>query len=332
MSMLDWYDMQIPIDQKNKYKRVEEYIDQAQNILIATHQSPDGDAIGSLSALMEFLNSRDKRYTAFSRDGVPDNFLFLRNACRMVSSEDELLRESFDLVIVIDCSSLGYTGFSIKVLTQIDKVKLVTIDHHEGNEEYGEFNLIEPKSSSTSVMIYKLFKLTGARMTSEVATGMLLGILTDTSNFTNQATNAESLEIAADLIGKSGKYNYIIKKVYQDKTEESLRVWSKVLSRLQKNDKLNIAYSVVLESDIGKSEENATDGISNFFNSLDGVKMAMVLKEKDGNQVKVSLRGIEEEANVLKLAQLFGGGGHTKSAGFLVKGRLEKIGEYWKVV
>ncbi|MFH1890838.1 MAG: DHH family phosphoesterase [Candidatus Kuenenbacteria bacterium] len=327
--------MQLFREQENKYLKIEDYIDKANNILLATHQSPDGDAIGSLCAMMDYLSLKNKKYIAFSEDDISPNFLFLRNAHRIISDKAKLARENFDLAIILDCSSLGYTNIGNYMQERKnggDKIDLITIDHHSGNQGYGDFNLVDGRAASTTVLLSKLFEVTGIEIKKETATAMLLGILADTGGFTNKATNSEAMEITSRLIGRSGKYNYIIRQIFQDKDEQSLKIWSKVLSRLIKNDKLNIAYSVVLADDIMQDNRASVDGISNFFNNLGDVSMSMVLKEQEGNKIKVSLRGIKEGTNVLRLARFFQGGGHVKSAGFMINGRLEKVGRYWQVV
>jgi len=322
-------------DQKNKYLRIGEYIDKSANILVVTHQYPDGDAVGSLVAMMEYLYIKGKQHTIFVDNGIQESFPFFKNSYKMTTDEKSLEKNNFDLAIVLDCSSLDYTGIKNYFMNEsccLCKTRLITMDHHLGNENYGEFNLVDVYAASTSIILYKLFVATKKNITKEAATGILLGILTDTSNFTNDATNAEAFEVAAELIGRSGRYNNIIKQVFHDKNQAILKIWGRVLSRLVKNDKLNIAYSVLLEDDIQTSGKESLDGVSNFFNNLGDVSIAMILKEKNDGKIRVSLRGIQKGINVLKFARFFQGGGHQKAAGFSIRGRLEKVGNYWQVV
>ena len=87
-----------------------------------------------------------------------------------------------------------------------------------------------------------------------------------------------------------------------------------------------------MEDDIQTSGKESLDGVSNFFNNLGDVSIAMILKEKNDGKIRVSLRGIQKGINVLKFARFFQGGGHQKAAGFSIRGRLEKVGNYWQVV
>lgn len=319
--------------QQNKQNFLEIYsnIEQAENILMVVHKNPDGDALGCLTAMMEYLAGQNKQYVAFCIDGVPGKFQFLKNSHQIISEPLVVSKNRFDLIIVMDCSTMDYTGLS-SYLKDEEQVNLINIDHHVANCGYGHINLVHQQSCSTAALLYKFFEHHGINISKEIANSLLTGILTDTSNFTNKGTTSESFAISADLIRRGANCNYINKQIYQDKSRKNLQTWGKILSRLVKNDKLKIAYSIVLREDVEDRGEEAVEGISNFFNKLSGVKIAVVLKEKENGEVKVSLRAIGDDINLLPLVKFFNGGGHSKAAGFLIQGRLEQVGGYWQII
>ncbi len=315
----------------NQAVLVKEKIKQAENILIITHRNPDGDAIGSMTAMIEYLKGLDKKYTAFCFDEVPMSLEYLKYSHEVVLDLGSLKIKDFDLIITLDCADMNYSGVA-KYLVEMKEggVELINIDHHP-KSDYGSIN-INYETSSTTEILYELFKLWGVEINKDMATSLLAGILVDTGNFSNSATGKETLTIAADLVKLGGRYGQINKRLYENKDERGLKLWSKLLRRVQKNDKLKVAYSVVLNEDIEGDEAKAIDGAANFLVYLDEVRMAMILKETQNGEIKVSLRALSKGMDVARFARAFGGGGHIKAAGFSIKGRLEKEGNYWKII
>jgi len=321
------------IKNRSLFLQIQEQIEKAENILITTHQSADGDALGSVTAMAEYLDIIGKNYNIFCSGDFSVKYSFLKNYYKIKSDKIFLSSASFDLIIILDCSSLDYTGIGsyLDNFKQFDS-KIINIDHHIANNMYGDINIVEPEASATGAVIYNYFKFIGFNINSDIATCLLTGILTDTENFSNGATNRDSLDIAAELMNLSAGYRKVVRNVYEDESHKSLQIWGRVLSRLKKNDKIKVAYSVVFLSDIEASGSDTVDGISNFLNNIGEVDFVMVLKEVGDGNIKVSLRSTGDRVDVLPLALLFNGGGHAKAAGFFVRGRLEQIGNYWQIL
>lgn len=323
------------IEGKIEFKQlalVKEKIIKASNILLVTHRNPDGDAIGSMTAIVEYLINLDKNYTAFCFDGVPLSLEYLKYSHQIISNVDELNNQNFDLIISLDCADMKYSGVE-EFLSERKKlgVELINIDHHP-ESDCGHININNHQASSTTEILYEIFNIWQIKISKDMATSLLAGILVDTGNFANSATNRSSLEIASDLVELGGRYGYINKQLYQNKHKYGLELWSKVLSRLTKNDRLKVAYSVVLAEDMRGMDSEAADGLTNFFNYLDAGRMVMILREVKNNEIKVSLRALDNNMDVAEFAKFFGGGGHVKAAGFNLRGRLEREGNYWKIV
>jgi len=315
----------------NKLIEIKNLIQQANKILLVTHRNPDGDAIGSMTAMMGYLNQINKDHVAWCFDGVPDNLEYLYLGCYVDSQQSKLKQTKFDLIISVDCGSMEHSGVG-DILREYKEsgINLINIDHHPS--DYGTINIVDAQASSTSVILYEIFKFWGIKINKEIATSLLAGVLVDTGNFSNSGTTTMALDIAAELINSGARFGQVNKNIYKSKSNRGLKFWSRVLSRLQKNDKLKVVYSVILQEDVAGVSSNDLDGVANFFNYLDEAKISIILKEISDNQIKVSLRSTTDNISVAKIANFFGGGGHDKAAGFTIRGRLEEEKNGWRII
>ena len=206
---------------------------------------------------------------------------------------------------------------------------LINIDHHP-KSDYGDINIGGSWAASTSLILYNILKIWQVKIDSEMATSFLAGILFDTGSFSNSSTNTEVISVAEELIRLGAKYGKINQALYR-KDKNWLSFWALLLSRLQKNDKLKVAYSVVLNEDAGR-KDGGGESIANFFNYLNEVRLVMILKEMTDGTIKVSLRTPDRSVDLNRLAKFFGGGGHRQAAGFIIEGRLERERDYWRII
>ncbi|KKS41123.1 hypothetical protein A3H03_01375 [Candidatus Kuenenbacteria bacterium RIFCSPLOWO2_12_FULL_42_13] len=318
----------IRLDEVNRFR---EKLARAENVLLFTHRNPDIDAIGSTMALARYLFQSSKKHKILLTAPLPEKFFYLREWSEIIGLSD-VDNDVFDLAVGLDCSTLDWSGAEDKLKEfQAKGIGLVNIDHHP-NSSYGEINIIDKESPSTSLILYEIFDFWGTPVDPKMATEILAGIIGDTNGFSNAATNTEAYLAASELLRAGAKYNQIMKQFQQNDHNDWLRLWSKVLSRLIKNDKLNLVYSVMLNDDLRGEESNVLDGVTNFLNNLTGVRLVMTLKESQNGEIKVSLRSLDGQINVAKIANWFAGGGHRLAAGFSIKGSLEWEGKYWQVV
>ena len=166
-------------------------IKDAQKILLVGHKNPDGDTIGCLTAMVEYLKSINKNYAAFSADELPVNLEYLKHSLE-IRSDKNIFNHSFDLVICLDTADLKYSGVEIELNRLKERgVKIINIDHHPSN--YGAINIVDDQASSTTVILYDILRVWRVVINKDMATSLLAGILVDTMNFMNSATNDKSL-------------------------------------------------------------------------------------------------------------------------------------------
>lgn len=309
----------------------------AHNVLLISHERPDGDSFGAALALSAYLDRIGKPHAHFAPTPAAICFRFLPNAHRLICSYEKIDLADFDVVITLDCGSIKQTKIHDDLLCLRDEENgkcLINFDHHASNDLFGNLNLVDTTSSSTSEIVYRFCEQANISIDKDMATCLLTGLITDTGNFTNGATTTESLRIASELLSKGAKLDEITRHVMQNKNVAALQVWGSVLSRLEINHELGIAYTIILRSDLlsRNLSDDAIDGITNFLNSLDQVSVVMVLREVDDGMIKGSFRTTKDDIDVNKLAGYLGGGGHKKAAGFSVRGKFVETTEGWKIV
>lgn len=307
---------------KTTSENIKQAINKAGNILVISHQKPDGDTIGSNLALLTYLKKQNKNVVSFCTHPLPEKFNFLPNAHHM-SDDHRIFTKQYDLVITVDCASLDYAGVD-KLMTALPSgYTLINIDHHITNPHFGDINLVIPEASSNAEVLYRLFKDWNIDWDSDLATNISCGMITDTNGFTNAATNYQCLNAISKMIKQGAKPHHIAKNALGNIEISNLRLWGRALERLKKSEKYDLVYTWFSQEDFKQCRvnENATEGVVNFLHILKDAKIVMVLTEMPNNIIKGSLR-TTENIDLSKLAAFFGGGGHKKAAGFSLPGRL----------
>jgi phosphoesterase RecJ-like protein len=320
----------------SSFLKLKEYISGASHVLLSTHERPDGDALGAMVALSYYLEDLNKNYLCFAREKVMDTYFFLPGIEKVKSKLDDI--KVFDLIIFLDAGDVKRTGIK-DFLSQIDKgkTKIVNIDHHLTSEldhdHFFDLNIVSLEVSSTAEIIYNFFEYLKIPLNKQKATNLLTGVLTDTGCFSNLGTTVSSFSIASDLMNKGTNIKKICDYTLKNKNVVSLKLWGRVLSRLEKNEKTGVVTSAITLKDLEEcgAEEESTEGISNFLNFLSDAKYTLLFKEEKDGIIKGSLRTTREEVDVAKIAAEYGGGGHKKAAGFSAKGRLVKTADGWQV-
>lgn len=302
-------------------------------ILLVGHQKPDSDTVGSMLALDLALKKMGKKTLCACADPIPSRFSFLPNIENIFQLKDILDKiKSVDLIITLDCGDLKLTGLDHSLFKP--GVSLVNFDHHHDSSFFGKINIIKGNASSTSEIIYDFLTKQKLPIDKHMATCLLAGIFGDTDSFKNPNTTDKTLIITSNLLAAGANLKQVTKNTLQDKSLSTLRLWGKVLSRVRKHKDLNIVSAIATQDDFRESKASYEDleGISNFLNSIPDVRASVIISERKDGEIKGSLRTLQEDVDVSKLARILGGGGHKKAAGFTIKGRFKKINDAWKIV
>lgn len=305
-------------------KQIQEQIKKAKKIALISHQEPDGDALGSLNAFYEYITGLGKKVVILSSTEINPNFSFLPHNEKIISDSSVFSDLEIDTIIVVDSSNLKHTRFDEQLINH--PATIINIDHHATNERYGHLNMIIDNASSTTEIIYLFFHYNKIEINRHIATAILTGLITDTDNFTNSATTALSLAIAGEMTRYGANLTNIQKHTHKNKSLDTLKLWGVILSRLNKDEETEIAYTFIKEEDLKNEtlDENAVSGIANFLNSLREAKIYAVLRETGDGKIKISLRTTENDVDVASIALTLGGGGHKKAAGATMDGTIEE--------
>jgi phosphoesterase RecJ-like protein len=299
-------------------------------VAIIPHQSPDGDAIGSAIALKLYIQQFHKNVDIFCVDEAPKNTHFL--------PESKTIKQTLDLdtyktLCFVDCGNhklSKYTSIHPELLSRQD-LTTINIDHHESNDNFAKFNLVDTKSASTTQILYKLFTDWKTKITPEMANALLTGLHFDTGSFKHPNTTPETLKIASSLTELGGNNTQISKNLFNTSSSNKLKLWGKALQNINLNSK-NIVSTVIRQQDLAKYNTNKQDleGLIDYLNAIPNKKFSLLLTEFKKNKFKASLRTLDPKYNLNDIAKLFGGGGHKMASAFKINAKLTPT-TYWKV-
>lgn len=234
----------------------------------------------------------------------------------------------FDLIVTVDTGDLVQLGKLYELHKDLfARVPVLNIDHHASNGKFGSHNYLEYGFSATTQMITPILqdfeKERGEELIDEdVATLLLVGIITDTGSFQHSNTTPEAFEVAADLLERGARQQEIIKHIFKTKSLATLKLWGRVLSKIQYEPNIKLVYSTITLQDLAETGAHPDDTggiIDELMSNAPGAEVVMLLKEKEPGFVSGSFRAPGSLADVSAIAQTMNGGGHKKAAGFRIR-------------
>jgi bifunctional oligoribonuclease and PAP phosphatase NrnA len=235
--------------------------------------------------------------------------------------------DEYDLIITVDTAELSQLRQIYEDNTQMfHEIPVINIDHHISNEHYGKVNYVDIMSASTTELLLPLLEKMEEEFEVELidedtATLLLAGIITDTGSFQNANTTPKAFAHAAQLIAYGARQQEIIQHIYKTKQLSQLKLWGRVLSKIQTDEKYKIVWSTVTEQDFKdtESKEDETgDIIDELMTNAPGAEVILLLKERSDNTISGSVRTTNSAVDASAIAEMFGGGGHGQAAGFRI--------------
>ncbi|NLP34642.1 MAG: bifunctional oligoribonuclease/PAP phosphatase NrnA [Clostridiales bacterium] len=300
-------------------EKIVEQIINARKIAIAGHIRPDGDCIGSCTALYQYLKRNQNRFGFEKVDMYLEPF---SNEFRILNATDEAshncqVDEIYDLFISLDCASVDRLGNAIKYFNSARKT--LNIDHHISNTNFADVNHVVADASSTSEVVFTL--LEEEEITKEIASSLYVGIIHDTGVFKHSNTTEKTMNIAGKLISKGIDSSRLINDTFYAKTY----IQNQVLGRCLMESDLILDGKIIVSSINRKTMElyqaatTDLEGIVDQLRVTKGVEVAIFMYETNENEFKISMRS-NGKVNVSKIAIHFGGGGHVQAAGCTMNG------------
>lgn len=308
-------------------KKIIDQLQKSQNIFVASHSNPDGDAIGALLSTGLALKAMHKDVRMFNQSAIPAVYRFLPSVQLIRQEADDM--ETYDTVVVLDCGSIERIG---PMAQQARKAgTIINIDHHITNTRFGHLHLIDPEACATSAIVYRIIKKMNIDISCPMAAAIYTGILTDTGSFRFSNTNRQAFAICSEMIERGANPYEIAQHVYGHYSLGRIKLLNLALDSLEisANGKTSIMSLTQDMLDITRTQEEDIDGIINYARRIEDVKVAALIHEVAGNgrarrQYHVSLRS-DGDVNVALIAAEFGGGGHANAAGFSVEATLSDL-------
>jgi len=306
--------------------QVLERIREDSRFVLATHEHPDGDALGSLVGMHELLTAIGKQSEIF----VAAEDLPLPHEYRLFALDGAIDEAPADIgertVVFLDCGNIDRN--SAGVLRS--GAQLLNIDHHHDNTRFGDLNLIVADASSTGEVLRDVFAELGVELTPELAEPLYIALVTDTGRFQYANTTPKALRLAAELVDAGADIHAVFQQVYESVEFAKLKLLARVLDRAAVLEGGRIIVSHLLRNDfaeVGAAEPYA-EGLIDTLRAVEGSELAVLIREPprdDGPIRRVSLRSSIDELDVSAIARRFGGGGHRQAAGFSSDLPLEEI-------
>lgn len=297
-------------------------INKAENIVILTHESPDGDAVGSALAMKLMIEKLGKK-----ADVIIPEYSRLFN---FLPAIDEIKEDSdiknYELAISVDCATLKRIA---KREYFENAKKTIVIDHHGSNNMYGDFNYVNPVSPACCEILAGMIAYFEIDISKDIGTCIMTGIITDTGGFRHIGINAETFEFTADLMRIGVDIPDIYKRTLRTKTKANFDLTKKVMDRMEILEDGKVTFTYINSQD--EIEVNAEpgdhEGLVEIGRDIEGVEVSIFIRQKEGtDSYKVSMRA-SNSINVSDICLMFGGGGHPRAAGALIQGTVEQVKE-----
>ncbi len=286
------------------------------HFLLASHVSPEGDAVGSLVAMQSLLERLGKKATIICQDPFPERLYCLPFRERWnVYGKTKETAPHFDALVVTDCPTLERIG-NPKSLVGPETV-IFNIDHHISNVRFGQFNYVKPQAAASGEVVYDIYKQLKMKPNKDEATALYVALSTDTGSFKYSNTSVRAHRIAAELLQTGIDIDRINEELYATYSLNKINLYSRLLGKVETAFGGQVAWVAMSRTDLqdsGASYEDS-EGFIDFLKYLKEVKIAFLLSEMEKpKEVRVSFRS-RGSYDVNQIATAFAGGGHKKASG-----------------
>jgi len=315
---------------RKEFNTLKYIIKNSQKILLFAHSRPDSDTIGSNLALYYYLKEIGKDVEVACFDKTPEYLKIL--ATYETKHPDKIDLPSFDSVIAMDSVERGFDKIRDKFL---ESQAIVLIDHHPDIKGDGDLNIIDANYSSVSEIIFDFFEFNEIKISSQIATLLLMGILGDTGNLQHSNTTPKVMHTVAKLLNRGASVSKISKMIFTNNRFSTLKLWGRALEKAKINPQNKMISTVITKKDLEECQASYDDTaeIASILNTVPETSFSLVLSERDGGIIKGSLRSEKYKGvDVSEVAHQFGGGGHKLASGFEIKGKIVEEGSNWRIV
>ena len=328
------------IIQQANIDKVKTYFERAEKIVIVTHVSPDGDALGSSLGLMHYLYEEEKTVHVIVPNAFPDFLRWMPGAKDIIRYDkysefaDKLIAEA-DVICCLDFNALSRID-AVGPAVAASAGRKVMIDHHLNPEPFCRVTISHPEISSTSELVFRLICRMGCfdEITYEGAQCIYTGMMTDTGGFTYNSNNREIYFIISELLSKGIDKDEIYRKVFNTYSEGRLRLMGYVLyEKMEVFPQFHASLIWLTKEEQGRFQyvKGDTEGFVNMPLQMKGICFSVFLREDtEKKMIKVSLRSVGSFPCNMVAAEFFNGGGHLNASGGEFYGTMPEAIELFK--
>ncbi len=294
----------------------------AKKIAVLSHMRPDGDALGSVLALSFALEKLEKNHVVCNESDLPSNLLFLDGLDRVKKTVDE----DVDVIIALDSADDTRLGALLEVWNaKKRKVTTVNVDHHVSNTRYAKYNFIR-ECSANCMNVFRLIEALGVSMDEKIANALMVGLLTDSGNFSHDDVTEETFSVAASLVKHGANVKTLNEKLFKTQRKARAGLYAETMRGIRYALSDRFAFIVITQANMQKygADQGMTEGFVDFPLSIDVVEVSASIMEMKKGQYKISLRS-KNYADVNRIAGTYGGGGHVRAAGCMMFGEIEDV-------
>jgi bifunctional oligoribonuclease and PAP phosphatase NrnA len=300
-------------------ERVLERLREDRSFVLAAHENPDGDALGSLVAMQGLLTALAKDTVMFIAPEdlpLPYEYQGLFDLTGLIQAPPADISER--TVIFLDCGNIDRN--SATVLREGRTV--LNIDHHHDNTRFGALNYVLSDASCTAEIVWDLMSRLAVSPSLEVARALYVALITDTGRFMYENTGPLAHAMAAALIQAGVDVQAVYRQLYEEMPEAKVQLLALALTRIRRYDAGQLTIAVLAAEDFRAlaAEDSYSEGVIDHLRAVRGTKVAVLVRELTApgraGQSKVSLRAVADDVDVSAIARQQGGGGHRRAAGF----------------
>ncbi len=293
-------------------------VQKSQHALVITHVDPDGDAIGSLTAVGQALKQIGLNVTLVCDDAVPARFHYLPLSDTIVQTPER--HTHYDLLVAVDCGDETRMGEAFESLI-LPRPYIINIDHHVTNNCFGDLNLIDGEATSTVEILFHLFVDWNLDITKPLATSLLTGLVTDTLGFRTSGVTADTMKVAGALIEAGANLGMISMQALNLRAYSTIRMWQTGFANMRLEEGLLWTTISNEERQTLGFRGSSSQGLVNIFADVEEAAIGAVLMEMEDESIRVGLR-CRPPFDVAAIALELGGGGHKLAAGCTMEGPL----------
>lgn len=295
---------------RENLEQLKSLIDQADEIGVVSHVNPDGDNLGSSLGLARALRNYGKDVEVLGHDTI-DNYLKFLPDLEYYKND---YKDSYDLLLILDASEFDRIGDAQPVAH--NSKKTAVIDHHLGGKITSDLNIIHPDAPATCQLVYEIINKLDLPLDEKTASLLFTGIVTDTGRFMYYDTNRETFDVAGKLIDAGADKDFIYQALYQNKPIKTLKFETDLIANAEFMENKVFAIASKDKVDEFGVQMGDSEHVVNILRDLEGIEVAMLLKEYDNGEYKVSMRS--KGIDIAKVARENGGGGHVNASGFSI--------------